>query len=177
MKKAWVPLIVFFFNFSQGWSAVPFHCYTIPGLDVQVYEFGSSNCGSMDSAVVGKTLGQIKDAQPNTDATEVTKDVLCVYQAFCKAVPDSEGEKEPPKRSDADLNKAAFVTRELKLSVLLCAGKGSYNGNHILQSSECLTASKCANKDIFYNMSPGQKEPPPVRGVLVPKFKAGTREN
>jgi hypothetical protein len=133
-----------------------FHCYSIPNMPVQTYEYGSSNC---DSRTKGPARGKTKIGEDGE------KDIVCMYQAQCKPVAEDEAKKEPAHKPISELQNMVMI-RQLKPSVLLCKGAGKVLNGEIV-SANCPTPTQC-HKDVFFNFisrsfSSGEPEPATFR--------------
>jgi hypothetical protein len=141
-----VIIFVGFFSFlfnSQAWATVPFHCYSFPNVPVQVYEYGSSNCGGMNSAAAEKNLGK------NLEKVESKKDILCMYQAACRPVDPSVANQVVPKKTQAEIMNA-LSSGDMKGSILVCKGVGLIGENGKIENAECEQPTQC-QRDVFYN--------------------------
>ncbi|RYZ69629.1 MAG: hypothetical protein EOP05_14545 [Proteobacteria bacterium] len=145
----------FFFS-SLGLADANFHCHSLPGMAVQTFEYGSSNCGEFDSKSNSLKI-----------TSEGERDVLCMYQAACKAVTRKASAQEPDKLP-ADQIVQQLQQGRMKLSVLLCKGKGQSQAGVIYQAN-CPAPTEC-QKDIFYNVSTVSVAPPlPSTIRVLPK--------
>lgn len=151
-----------FLIFGIAQAKVGFHCYSVPGTFVQAYEYGSSNCGDVDSAEMAKAVG--KDG---------AKDLLCMYSALCKPSEGDDVGAEPPEKNVQQL---MMGVRDgyLKPAVVLCKGHGTVLQG-VVNEYTCPTVSQC-QRDIFYNISATSVAPPIPKGFATPaQRERGTR--
>lgn len=145
-------LILLTYSF-QAKATANFHCYSVPNMPVQTYEYGSSNCD--------------KKSKPKTKIGEDGEhDLLCMYTAGCMPVTEAQAKKEPPSKTIAEVGKM-FIDKELKSSIIVCKGNGKITDGEII-SANCPTASQC-RRDVFYNFisrsySSGESEPILING-------------
>lgn len=148
----------------QASATANFHCYSIPNMPVQTYEYGSSNCENGTKGQV-RNQGQRQLRGKAQDKAKVAedgeKDLVCMYQAQCKPVTEEEAKKEPAIKPISELQNMV-ISRQLKPSVLICNGSGKVLNGEIVNVN-CPTPTQC-HKDVFYNFisrsfSSGEPEP------------------
>ncbi len=142
-------------------AEVPFHCHTLPGQTVQAYEYGSSNCGGIDSGETGRDLG-----------VDGEKSILCSYQAACQPVSDEIANREPDLLTAYEIN-AAFIAGALKPSIVTCRGTGNIVKGRLL-AANCPTPTQC-KRDIFYNFAVVNVNPMAPLPMTVPRSEGRTR--
>jgi hypothetical protein len=151
-------LLILMYYSIQAKATANFHCYSVPNMPVQTYEYGSSNCSECTNKKTSKNKTNIGE--------DGTRDVLCMYTAGCMPVTEEQAKKEPQARTINEVSNL-FASKFLKTSILVCKGTGTITNGDITDA-HCPTASQC-RKDVFYNFvarsfSSGVTEPSVING-------------
>jgi hypothetical protein len=169
MNKLFMILLLISFSilgFTKVKANVNFHCYSVPNMPVQTYEYGSTNC-EPKSQKPSKKKSKIPEKASRNIGADGPIEVLCVYQAACMPVSEAVAKEEPPAK-DINTLTSMLASKQIKSSVLICLGEGRISGGEIT-SANCPSPSQC-RRDIFYNfisrsLSPGVSEGATVKEV------------
>jgi hypothetical protein len=160
-----IQLLISLSLLNSAKANVNFHCYSVPNMPVQTYEYGSTNC---ESKLQNSDKKKPKK-KPRDIGTNGPIEVLCVYQAACMPVTDTVAKEEPPTKDINTLTRM-LASRQIKSSVLICLGQGQITDGEIT-SANCPTPSQC-RKDIFYNFISRSYSPGVSEGATVKEGNA-----
>jgi hypothetical protein len=164
MKKqsAFLVMGLSFLSLNSFAAPASFHCYSVPNVPVQTYEYASGNCGGLKSKDAGKELGK-----NSPDSEDGMKDVVCMYQAACRPGDNTLEPTDLPFQ--VLINEVA--SGDLKSAMLICKGRGRVNEKGQVIESMCPTPTKC-QKDIFYNFVARTLSPGAPERLVTPKAKS-----
>ncbi len=126
-----------------------FHCYPMPGMPAQGYQFMSNNFGALERTR-GKEFRACVDRCKKENAkaydAEEKSELLCVYKAVCMPV-DKKLKDAKPKAID-DLTKTEKLA--MRESMLTCKGTETLTEGETAR--ECPPPDKCRTS-VFYKFT------------------------
>lgn len=140
--------LTLFYQFTAFANEVHFNCFSAPNYPVQAYEFGSSNCGSINS----------KKSAASITKDGMQKDILCMYTAMCKPYTKTKDSPDEAKSLSEQRAIIEMQTGKYKPSILTCVGKGDIVSG-VLVNPNCPLPNDC-QKDVFYNFIAAENKHP-----------------